>query len=57
MINYIGNILKYLLEEIKSYYTTPAAEHLLQVIEGDKVKPPPKEHAVTLHHTVVHILF
>ena len=57
MINYIGNILKYLLEEIKSSYTTPAAEHLLQVIDGDKVKPPPKEHAVTLHHTVVHILF
>ena len=57
MINYIGNILKYLLEDIKSSSTTPAVENLLQVREGDKVKPLPEEQSVILHHTVVHLLF
>ena len=57
MINYIGRIFNYFPEEINSPFFAPSAEHLFQVIEGNEVKPLPKEQAVEFHHIVAQILF
>jgi hypothetical protein len=56
-VKYLGKVFDDFPEQITSTSSSPAADHLFKIREGDSVKVLPEEQAVHFHHTVAQILF
>ena len=57
MIKYLAKIFKAFPETIRTAAATPAADHLIEVIDENERKLLPEEQARAFHHSVAQLLF